>query len=132
MNFPTVIINAGHAKCPECSCEFDVKTPKDQGSSDAKYLLGLFPNKLHLEIISAYMKDPEITYTTRDIINRININRHFKGITKKVERTTITKEHSQLASGILGVIELLYKDGKDRYYKINQDKAHHLLHGGSF
>jgi hypothetical protein len=132
MSFPTVIITGSHGKCPECECEFDVKTPKDQGAGDAKRLLGVLPSKLHLEIITAYMKDPEIPYTTRDIINRINVTRHFNEITKRVERTTITREHSELASSILGVIELLYKDGKDRYYKINQDRAHKLLRGGSF
>ena len=121
-----------HGECPSCHENLEVITPKDQGVGDAKRLLGTKPGKLHLEIISAYMKEPEILYTTRDIINRININRHFKGITKKVERTTITREHGELASPVLGVIELLYKDGKDRFYKINQTRANQLLQGGSF
>ena len=127
-----LFVKGKHGICPCCKEDLLVITPKDQGAGDAKRLLGVLPSKLHLEIITAYMKDPEISYTTRDIINRININRHFKEITKRVERTTITREHSELASPVLGVIELLYKDGKDRYYKINQDKAHKLLHGDTF
>lgn len=121
-----------HGECPSCHENLEIITPKDQGAGDAKRLLGLMPSRMHLEIMAAYMKDPETAYTTRDIINRINVTRHFVGITKKVERTTITREHSELASAVLGVIELLHKDGKNRYYKINQDKAHKLLHGGSF
>ena len=127
-----LIVKGKHGICPSCKEDLLAITPKDQGAGDANRLIGVLPSKLHLEIISAYMKDPKVPDTTRDIINRININRHFKGITKRVERTTITREHSELASPVLGVIELLYKDGKDRYYKINQDRAHHLLRGNSF
>lgn len=119
-----------HGECPNCHQIVEVVTPKGQGSipqGDAK--LRKITKGIKFEILNAYLQDPFREYTTRDIIHRINIKRHFNN-KRKIERSNLTRPHSELVQS--GAIIVTTKENYDFYYRIHVDKARFLLNRPEF
>jgi hypothetical protein len=124
-----LIVKKGQAVCPHCHIELDVISKvnglgsKPQGDTHLRKIT----KGIKLEIICAYLNNPNRTYTTREIIYRINLKR---SIINKIERSNLTRPHSELIDA--GIIDVMFKVQYDFHHKINVEKAKALLNGQSF
>ena len=119
-----LVVTKGHATCPRCNEEFDViskvngKGSKPQGDSHLRKIT----KGIKLEIICAYLNEPGILWTTREIIEVINLHRSENN---KIERSGLTRPHSELIDS--GIIITDHKDGYDWYYRIDVEKVNLYL-----
>ena len=119
-----IVVKKGQAVCPCCHTELDVISKvnglgsKPQGDKHLRKIT----KGIKMEIICAYLNNPVIEYTTKQIITTINVHRL---INNKIERSALTRPHSELVDA--GIITTIRKFGWDYYYKINVEKAKALL-----
>jgi len=124
-----LVVKKGQAVCPHCHIELDVISKvnglgsKPQGDSHLRKIT----KGIKMEIICAYLNNPNRLYTTREIIHRINTNRSMNN---QIERSNLTRPHSELVD--TGIITTHHKEKYDFYYFINVEKAKALLNGDSF
>ncbi len=120
----TLIVEKGQATCPNCNEHLNViskvngKGSKPQGDTHLRKIT----KGIKLEIICAYLNDPGILWTTRQIIEIINLHRNEDN---KIERSALTRPHSELIDS--GIIITDHRDGYDWYYRIDVKKASQYL-----
>ena len=124
-----LIVKKGHATCPSCHTELDVISKvnglgsKPQGDKHLRKIT----KGIKMEIICAYLNNPVLEYTTKQIIETINFRRTHGNM---IERSALTRPHSELVDA--GVITVMRKFGWDYYYKIDVKKANAMLNGDKF
>ena len=121
-----IVVRKGHATCPNCHEEFDViskvngEGSRPQGDAHIRKIT----KGIKVEILCVYLDNPVKFWTTREIIDRINMNRPNSN---QIERSNLTRAHSELVDA--GILKTEYKEGYDSYYSINIDRANALLSG---
>jgi len=119
-----LVVKKGQVTCPCCHTELNVISKvnglgsKPHGNKHLRKIT----KGIKMEIICAYLNNPVLEYTTKQIIQTINSKR---SINNKIERSALTRPHSELVDA--GIVITMRKFGWDYYYKINVAKAKAVL-----
>lgn len=122
-----LVVKKNKATCPHCHTDLDVIShvkgygTRPQGDKKIRKITQGYK----MEIIKAYLREPEKTYTVKDIMLRINYTRFSNGIKKMAEQCNLTRPHGELMDA--GIIITVDTSKQPFRHMIDAAKARELL-----